>query len=85
VRAGAMELGKVLTLKSRFLHVAPSRQEEGESRCNRTLQCAYPGELPPHIVPSRQEADESRCNGTGQGAYPRELPPPCCAQQARSE
>jgi hypothetical protein len=35
-RAGAIELGKLLTPESCLLHVVSSEQEEGESRCNET-------------------------------------------------
>jgi hypothetical protein len=84
VRAGAMELGKVLTPESRLLHVVPGGQEAGENRCNGIGQGAYPGELPPPCCAGGQEAGENRCNGTGQGAYPGEPPPPCCVQEARS-
>jgi hypothetical protein len=60
-----MELGKVLTLKSRFLHVAPSRQEASENRCNGTGQDAYPRPRPFSILCPASKR-QNKCQGTGQ-------------------
>jgi hypothetical protein len=57
-RAGAMELGKMLTSESCLLHVVPSRQEASENRCNGTGQDANPVESSSPHYAYRQEGNE---------------------------